>query len=173
MRNYVVSIASDFSEYELACGHKYNIYAKTQIAVGDTVICKMCDAAPDTKAPSEGQRFQSNVMPLNLNNSINMIFEECLKITMSKRQDYTSSADSHENFKRSAEVASWFKADRDKPYVILITTKLARLASLLDSKEPKNESIRDSFLDLINYSGLWAEDRLSGRDDSKQDTNTK
>ena len=87
------------------------------------------------------------------------IFEECMKLTLSKRHDYTSSIDNHENFKRSAEIASWFKNNDDKPYAILIGTKLARLASLLDNKQPKNESIEDSFLDLINYCALWMERR--------------
>lgn len=79
---------------------------------------------------------------------------------MSKKHDYTSSTDNHENFKRSAEIASWFSSDIDKPYIILIATKLARLASLLENKTPKHESIEDSFIDLINYCGLWAERRL-------------
>lgn len=87
------------------------------------------------------------------------IFEKCWKITTSKRNDYTSSTDNHENFKRSAELSSWFKNEQDKSYVILIGTKLARLGSLLDSKEPNNESIDDTFIDLINYCALWMERR--------------
>jgi hypothetical protein len=90
---------------------------------------------------------------------IEEIFKKCTDLTMSKRHDYTSSIDNHENFKRSAEIASWFKNSDDKPYVVLIGTKLARLASLLDAKQPKNESIEDSFLDLINYCALWMERR--------------
>jgi hypothetical protein len=90
---------------------------------------------------------------------IEQIFKLCRKLTISKRHDYTSSSDNHENFKRSAELASWFKNEQDKPYIILIGTKLARLSSLLDVKEPNNESIDDSFMDLINYCALWAERR--------------
>ena len=90
---------------------------------------------------------------------IDEIFKKCTDLTMSKRYDYTSTDDNHENFKRSAEIASWFKNEQDKPYVVLIGTKLARLASLLDNKQPKNESIEDSFLDLINYCALWMERR--------------
>jgi hypothetical protein len=87
------------------------------------------------------------------------IFKKCQKISLSKRQDYTSSTDSHENFKRSAAVASWFKSDQDKVYAVLVATKLARLGNLLDTKEPNNESIDDTFLDLVNYCALWAERR--------------
>lgn len=87
------------------------------------------------------------------------IFKKCQKLSLSKRQDYTKSTDNHENFKRSAEIASWFENKEDKPYAILMGTKLARLASLLDAKESNHESIDDSFLDLINYAALWAERR--------------
>jgi len=87
------------------------------------------------------------------------IFTKCNDIHIGKRHDYTSGKDNHENFKHSAELASWFKNDQDKSYVILIGTKLTRLASLLDSKEPKNESIEDTFIDLVNYCALWAERR--------------
>lgn len=90
---------------------------------------------------------------------IQEIYKKCLAISMSKRHDYTSSTDNHENFKRSAEISSWFKSEQDKPYAVLIGTKLARLGSLLDAKEPNNESIDDTFMDLINYYSLWAERR--------------
>lgn len=96
--------------------------------------------------------------------TVEQLYEKALEITMSKRQDYTTNhlADNHENFKRSAELISWFKSDQDKAYVNHIGTKLARLASLLsDERVPNNESIEDSFIDLINYCGLWAERRLT------------
>jgi len=89
------------------------------------------------------------------------ILFRCRQISESKRHDYTTSGSKHENFKRSAHVASWFKEDRDKTYVVLISTKIARLASLLGQKKPKNESVEDTFLDLVNYCALWAEDRTS------------
>lgn len=91
---------------------------------------------------------------------IDKIFEKCLSLTMKKRQDYTSKpeVDSHENFKRSAEIASWFINKDDKPYAVLIATKLSRLATLLSGdKDPQNESVADSFEDLINYCALWYE----------------
>lgn len=90
------------------------------------------------------------------------IFAKCQSVIMSKRQDYTTNPDidNHENFKRSSEIASWFKDDQDKSYAVLIGTKLARLGSLLSSgREPNNETVEDSFLDLINYCSLWLERR--------------
>ena len=91
---------------------------------------------------------------------IHEIFNRCKIINESKQQDYTTNpnVDSHENFKRSAIIASWFESNLDKPYVVLIGTKLARLGALLSSnKNPNNESIEDTFLDLINYCALWME----------------
>lgn len=72
-----------------------------------------------------------------------------------KNEDYAS-AHPDENFMRSELIQSWFKNDIDKPYAVLIGTKLARLATLL-SKDgpPNNESIEDSFDDLAMYSILW------------------
>ncbi len=97
--------------------------------------------------------------------NITEIFKKCEALTMNKRHDYTSNPelDNHENFKRSAEIASWFNEPQDKPYAVLIGTKLARLGSLLGKKEPKNESIEDTFLDLINYCALWFESRSSDK----------
>ena len=87
------------------------------------------------------------------------IFKKCLKVTLSKRHDYATEHDNHVNFKRSAELSSWFASEQDKSYVILIGTKLARLGNLLDHKEPNNETIDDTFMDLINYCALWMERR--------------
>jgi hypothetical protein len=94
---------------------------------------------------------------------IRTLFDSCLALSYAKRQDYTSGIDYHENFKRSEEIQSWFNKDEDKPYVVLIATKLARLASLLGvvDRVPINEPIEDSFKDLINYCALWAERRLT------------
>ena len=85
------------------------------------------------------------------------LLEEMRTIHSKKNEDYASQLNKFENFERSAELSSWFKNDIDKSFVVLIGTKLARLSTLLNSKkEPNNESISDSFLDLTTYCGLWA-----------------
>lgn len=72
-----------------------------------------------------------------------------------KNNDYAA-GDPYENFMRAAEVTSWFNNKEDKPFVNHIATKMARLATLLNSEnEPNNESIDDSFLDLATYCILW------------------
>lgn len=78
----------------------------------------------------------------------------------SKSEDYTVS-DRYENFTRQKELISWFKSDQDKAFVALIAVKLARLGSLLEHHEPNNESIEDTFIDLINYCVLWGSYRIS------------
>jgi len=71
-----------------------------------------------------------------------------------KAHDYTTK-DRYENFTRQTILTSWFSEEQDKVFVSIIAIKLARLASLLGQKEPKNESIQDTFIDLINYCALW------------------
>ena len=77
-------------------------------------------------------------------------------IHQKKNEDYSADGKPFENFERSAEIASWFGKKEDIPFATLIGTKLARLATLLNSdKTPNNESIDDSFDDLATYSILW------------------
>jgi len=86
------------------------------------------------------------------------LLKQIEQIHSSKNKDYTTGA-WNENFLRSAELISWFENDRDKAFVALIATKLARLGSLLqEGKEAKHESIEDTFLDLSTYCVLWASD---------------
>ena len=73
-----------------------------------------------------------------------------------KGRDYAAAENPFENFERSATVTSWFKFEEDKVFATFISTKLARLATLLNSgAKPNNESIDDSFLDLATYCILW------------------
>lgn len=87
------------------------------------------------------------------------LLEKCAKLHSKKAADYSQEGNPFSNFERSAVISSWFNNDIDKVYIVLISIKLARLAELLNGKEPKNESIEDSFIDLINYCALWAAKR--------------
>lgn len=79
------------------------------------------------------------------------------EIHRKKNEDYAATGSPFENFERSAQVAEWFNDPIDKPFVVLIATKLARLATLLNKEQgPNNESIEDSFLDLATYCILWS-----------------
>ena len=84
------------------------------------------------------------------------ILNRSLEIHKKKREDYTTNPDSnpYENFTRANEIISWFPPEY-KSFASHIGTKLARLSSLLQSgKTPNNESLDDSFLDLVTYCGL-------------------
>lgn len=73
-----------------------------------------------------------------------------------KGKDYAAAENPFENFERSATVISWFKLEEDKVFATLISTKMAKLATLLNSGDkPMNESIEDSFIDLATYCILW------------------
>lgn len=90
-------------------------------------------------------------------NHVEEILKRSMEIHLKKREDYASdpTANPFENFDRSNEIAGWFP-DSYKSFAILIGTKIARLGSLLiKGKTPNNESIDDSFLDLITYCALF------------------
>lgn len=76
-----------------------------------------------------------------------------------KKHDYSASDNRYSNFDIVTELVRHFKDPRDQPFVVLIGTKLARLSELLNGKEPNNESIHDTFVDLPNYCVLWAGSR--------------
>lgn len=77
-------------------------------------------------------------------------------IHLKKNQDYANDNNPFSNFERSAELISWFNNPTDKSFIALIGTKLARIAELSDGRTPNNESLDDSFLDLVTYCALWA-----------------
>lgn len=87
-------------------------------------------------------------------------FLESLKqmeaIHRSKNDDYADSSNPLSNFDISSYMLSHFRNPRDQSFVSLISTKLARLSTLLNSgKTPNNESIGDSLIDAANYCLLW------------------
>ena len=76
------------------------------------------------------------------------LFERCLKTLETKKHDYSKVEDEFSNFKISAMIA---KVKPEQSMLILVGTKVARLSELLNGKNPKNESIDDTIIDLINY----------------------
>lgn len=74
-----------------------------------------------------------------------------------KRQDYSPGQNRFTNFEFSNALASNYPTQH-KAFAVLVGVKLSRIAELLNSTElPRNESIADSFDDLIGYCALWAE----------------
>lgn len=78
------------------------------------------------------------------------IIAEMRKVMIEKGDDYANE-DRLSNFKLSGGICG---ISPELNCLSLIATKVARLGVLLQGKEPKNESIKDSVLDLSNYSLL-------------------
>ena len=78
-------------------------------------------------------------------------FKGCLKIVESKNHDYAGNNDAFKNFRYSTLVG----VPVTRAVLVRITDKLARVSNLLD-KDPKvvGESVEDTLMDLINYSGI-------------------
>lgn len=68
-----------------------------------------------------------------------------------KSADYAQEQDVLSNFKTAGAICQLTSSQQ---CLSMIATKIARLGVLLSGKDPKNEPIEDSVLDLINYSFL-------------------
>ena len=75
--------------------------------------------------------------------------EEMLTVITSKQADYATNEDCLNNFKVAGANCG---LTAEQQCLSLIATKVARLGVLLKSPNPKHESIRDSVLDMANYS---------------------
>jgi len=85
--------------------------------------------------------------------------EKMKNVHIKKNEDYASPNNPFSNFDVSEYGLSLFNNPRDGAFVWPIFTKLARLATLLNSsKTPNNESIEDTFIDIANYVLLWKAD---------------
>lgn len=68
-------------------------------------------------------------------------------ILLKKRNDYANE-DVMSNFKQVGFITD---LKPEQSILVLIATKVARLGNLLSGKEPKNESIDDTIIDMANY----------------------
>lgn len=79
------------------------------------------------------------------------LFCEHQSVTMNSKWDDYAGEDRLSNFKLAWSIC-WITPQQQ--CLSLIATKVARLGQLLSGKEPNNESIGDSILDLSLYSFL-------------------
>ncbi|HPO91346.1 MAG TPA: hypothetical protein PLJ44_09585 [Victivallales bacterium] len=83
---------------------------------------------------------------------LNCIHERKL-VLKKKNYDYANKDNAFSNFEEVARIAG---IKVEKVFLSLIAVKVARLSELLNSdKEPQNESILDTLMDLSNYSDLF------------------
>ena len=96
-------------------------------------------------------------------NSCNIVFgdlqvKKCIEILELKKHDY-SNYNRYSCFGRTYQLSKlWGATSRDcnDVFIFNICQKIARIENLLQNNiDPKNESLIDSFIDLINYRLLW------------------
>jgi len=69
-----------------------------------------------------------------------------------KAHDYAKDANRYSNFESAAEVAD---ITPERVFLVMIGIKIARIRELLSGKEPLNESLDDTILDLAVYASIW------------------
>lgn len=70
-----------------------------------------------------------------------------------KSEDYSDQSDLFSNFFKTGAMTG---LGTEASFKLLIATKVARVMELTgSSREPSNESVDDTILDLANYSALW------------------
>lgn len=94
------------------------------------------------------------------------LFQQAQEIIVRKGHDYAADDNLFSNFEFTGYVLDIAVRrgirGRDLSCLCLMMTKIARLLELLGGKEPNNESIEDTALDLANYAILLAAMRLTG-----------
>lgn len=94
------------------------------------------------------------------------LVESMLSIHEKKSHDYAADNNVYSNFEYAAQVAAPFKDPVHKVFATMLGIKLARLAELLSSnKKPKNESVKDTFIDGPTYFaifGAYVNSKLAG-----------
>jgi len=87
--------------------------------------------------------------------------QKSIEIHKTKNDDYSGANGPFFNFDVCEYISGLFKSSKDKVYAVFIAVKLARLSVVLTSDKVNNESIEDSFDDLITYAGIWKSDVMS------------
>ena len=109
---------------------------------GDACSCQGCTAFVATTLYTGPQRHGDP--------RFYQLLEECAQTHSGKSFDYTPADDPLANFKRSEKlgVPAW------KGCMVRMGDKFGRLEQLANGKAPKNESLRDTLMDLAVYSLL-------------------
>ena len=81
-----------------------------------------------------------------------VLLAQCKSMLSRKNHDYAGNTDIFSNFKFAASAAG---ISPPQSILVLLGVKISRLSQLIGSgKEPLNEKIEDSIVDLINYALL-------------------
>ena len=93
-------------------------------------------------------------------NEVKHILKQGLRILDGKNEDYAGGDSAFSNFAFTGtcldEAVKQGLTGIHLSFLALITTKLARIMSLLGrSAMPNNEALNDTFIDACNYTALW------------------
>jgi len=88
-------------------------------------------------------------------------FDYLKELHRKKNDDYSGNFGAFFNFDFCEYVSSLFNNGKDRVYAVFVAVKLARLAVTLNSGAVNNESIEDSFNDLICYANIWKSDYMA------------
>lgn len=97
----------------------------------------------------------------------------CPEILDAKGQDYADPQNAFSNFELVGamldEAVRGGMAHADLSFLALIMTKIVRIMNLRAQRAaPCNESLTDTFRDLINYCGLWAQHIAQKREEKEE-----
>jgi len=87
----------------------------------------------------------------DLKEEFDKLQEKKKEILIKKNNDYAKQDDVFSNFKLISEITG---LNIKQVFMVFISVKIARLKELFSGKEPKNESIEDTLIDLVNYTEL-------------------
>lgn len=94
------------------------------------------------------------------NTEYDQVLQEMAELHRSKNHDYANEDEPLANFILQAEITG---LSVDMVFFNAISIKAARLKELVGKgKEPKNEAVEDTIMDMAVYSALWASWRKRG-----------
>ena len=99
-----------------------------------------------------------------------MINKELVAVLERQGKDYANEGNKFENFEKMANLLS---IKPEQSFIFYLSIKITRLVELYrESKEPSNESVEDTLLDLIGYATLFrayrSKIKLSVQDDGNR-----
>lgn len=81
------------------------------------------------------------------------VIQDMQKLLLSKAADYTDGSDQFSNFSKTGQMTG---LGPEGSFKVLVATKVVRIMELTGSgRDPRNESVEDTLLDLANYAALW------------------
>lgn len=89
----------------------------------------------------------------NGKSELEAVLQDMHDLLISKAADYTDGADQFSNFLKTGNMTG---LGPEGSFKVLIATKVVRIMELTGSgRDPRNESVEDTLLDLANYAVLW------------------